>query len=157
MDKYPMTREGYDRLQKELKQLKGRDRPEVIKAIADAREHGDLSENAEYHAAKERQAFIEGRIMDLGAKSARADIIDITKMSGKMVRFGAKVTLVDEENDHEIIYRIVSDYEADLKNGFISIQSPIARAVIGRSEGDSVEVDTPKGIKYYEILSVDFA
>ena len=149
-----MTAAGFARLEEEYKRLKAIDRPEVIKAIAEAREHGDISENAEYHAARERQSFIEGRLAELEDKISRADIIDISRLSGNTVKFGAKVTLVDEESDDESTYQIVGEFEADVKKGKISVTSPIARAIIGKAVGDSVEVATPGGGKSYEILKV---
>jgi len=151
-----MTVDGYNRLETELKRLKTVERPNVIKAIATAREHGDLSENAEYHAAKERQAFIEGRVGELEEKIRMAEVIDPSKLSGKSVKFGARVTLADEDTDEETTYRIVGEHEADIKGGFLSITSPLARALIGKSVGDSVEVATPKGAKAYEIIKVRF-
>jgi len=151
-----MTAEGYARLDEELRYLKNTARPDVIKAIAEAREHGDLSENAEYHAARERQSFIEGRVAELEDKISRAQIIDPTKLSGDSVKFGATVTVVDEDTDEETTYQIVGETEADVKQGRIAITSPIARALVGKSVGDSVEVATPKGAKAYEILKVAF-
>jgi transcription elongation factor GreA len=156
MDKFPITVMGYAKLQDEIKHLKSVERPEVIKAIASARELGDLSENAEYHAAREKQGFIEGRIIDLEDKSARAEVIDATKLSGTMVKFGAHVKLLDEETDEVSSYTIVGEYEADISKGLISILSPIARGLIGKSQGDSVEIITPKGIRYYEIVKVEY-
>ena len=152
-----MTADGYANLQDELKRLKSVDRPAIIRAIAEARDHGDLSENAEYHAAKDRQAFIEGRVMDLEDKLSRAEVIDVSKLSGKTVKFGATVTLSDEDTDAKVKYQIVGDLEADAKRGRISISSPIARALIGKSAGDTVEVAAPGGAKSYEILKVQFA
>lgn len=151
-----MTAGGYDWLEEEVKHLKTVERPAVIKAIAEAREHGDLSENAEYHAAKERQGFIEGRVMELEDKIGRAEVIDVSKLSGSTVKFGATVTVVDEDTDEENKYQIVGDFEADVKEGRISISSPIARGLIGKSVGDSVEVATPGGGRSYEILKVEF-
>ena len=151
-----MTANGLTRLQDELKHLKQNERPAVIKAIAEAREHGDLSENAEYHAAREKQSFIEGRVMELEDKLARCEVIDISKLSGDVVRFGATVTLVDEDTDEELTYQLVGEWEADVKDGRLSISAPIARAVIGKSEGDSVEVATPAGDRSYEILKVRY-
>jgi len=151
-----MTLDGYDRLEVELKRLKTVERPDVIKAIATAREHGDLSENAEYHAAKERQAFIEGRVGELEEKIRLAEVIDVSQLSGKTVKFGAFVTLADEDTDEENTYQIVGEHEADIKGGFLSITSPLARALIGKSVGDSVEVPTPKGAKVYEVIGVKF-
>ncbi len=152
--KLPMTASGYEQLQEELKHLRSVERPAVIKAIAAAREHGDLSENAEYHAARERQSFIEGRVAELEDKVSRAEVIDVSKLSGDTVKFGATVTLVDEDTDEEMTYQLVGEDEADVKQGRIGITSPIARAIIGKSVGDSVEVDTPRGAKQYEILGV---
>ena len=156
MDKVPMTQNGYDKLVAELKDLKSNQRPAVIAAIAEAREHGDLSENAEYHAAREQQSFIEGRIQELEGVIGAADVIDITKFSGKTVKFGATVTIVDEETDEEKTVQIVGAYESDADNGQISLTSPIARALIGKSVGDSVTVRTPKGEADYEILDVEY-
>jgi transcription elongation factor GreA len=154
--KFPITVEGFARLEEELKNLRTVERPAISGAISRARELGDLSENAEYHAARERQSFIEGRILELEDKIARADIIDVSKLSGDTVKFGAKVTLIDEDTEEENSYRIVGEYEADLSQGMISIFSPIARALIGKKKGDSVEVVTPKGIKSYEIVEVEY-
>ena len=156
MNKIPMTVAGQMALDEELKRLKTIERPAVIAAISEAREHGDLSENAEYHAAKERQGWIEGRVQDLEDKLARAQVIDISKMSGDTVKFGATVTVVDEDTDKQAVYRIVGDFEADVKSGKLSISSPIARALIGKSAGDSVEVMTPGGGKSYEVLKISF-
>jgi len=157
MDRIPMTASGYKALEDEISHLKLVERPAVIKMIAEARSHGDLSENAEYHAAKERQAFIEGRVMDLEDKLSRADVIDVSKLSGKTVKFGAFVTLADEDTDAKVKYQIVGDLEADAKKGKISISSPIARALIGKAAGDTVEVSAPGGARSYEILKVQFA
>ena len=151
-----MTGEGYNRLQDELKRLKSIDRPAIIKAIAEARTHGDLSENAEYHAARERQSFIEGRVMELEDKISRAEVIDVSKLSGTLVKFGARVTLADEETDEEQTFQIVGEDEADIKQGRLSVTSPLARALIGKSKGDSVEVSTPRGAKSYEVVTVAF-
>ena len=156
MEKVPMTAEGLSPLQEELKRLKGQERPAVIKAISEAREHGDLSENAEYHAAKERQGFIEGRIGELEDIISRADVIDVSKLSGSTIKFGATVTVADEDTDEETTYQIVGPYEADLERQRISVQSPIARALIGLTVGDSTEVKAPGGIKSYEIIEVSF-
>ena len=156
MEKVPTTHTGYVKMEAELKKLKVEDRPTVIKAIAEAREHGDLSENAEYHAAREKQSFIEGRILELEDKISRAEVIDVSKLSGDTVKFGATVQLVDEDTDEEITYQIVGEYEADLKQRRIAITAPIARAMIGKAAGDSIEVTAPGGVKYYEILSVKF-
>lgn len=156
MTKIPMTAEGFSRLEEELKHLKSIERPAVIRAIAEAREHGDLSENAEYHAARERQSFIEGRLAELEDKIARAEVIDPKKLSGKQVMFGATVTLVDEDTDEKAKYQIVGPDESDINAGRISISSPLARALIGKSVGDSAEVSTPGGTKSYEIVKVAF-
>ena len=156
MDRLPMTSEGYNRLQEEAKRLKSVERPAIIRAIAEARTHGDLSENAEYHAARERQSFIEGRLMELEDKIARAEIIDTSKLSGSVVKFGATVTLADEETDEEQTFVIVGEDEADVKGGKLSVASPLARALIGKGKGDSVEVSTPRGAKSYEVVTVDF-
>ncbi len=155
MDKIPMTRGGFTALDDELKVLKSVDRPAVIRAIAEAREHGDLSENAEYHAAREKQSFIEGRIKELEGILSLAEVIDPTKFSGS-VKFGATVTLVDEDSDEQKTYRIVGETEADIENGLLNIRSPLARALIGKDEGDSVEVRTPGGQRSYEILKILF-
>ncbi|MFO1035707.1 MAG: transcription elongation factor GreA [Geminicoccaceae bacterium] len=154
--KIPMTPEGHARLSSELKRLKSTERPAVIKAIAAAREHGDLSENAEYHAARERQGFIEGRVMELEDKLARAEVIDINGLSGTRVTFGAKVKLVDEDTSEETSYQIVGPDEADIQAGLLSIQSPLAKAILGKEKGESVEVATPRGTRYFEILEVGF-
>lgn len=151
-----MTAVGYKRLQDELRHLKLVERPAVIKAIAEAREHGDLSENAEYHAARERQSFIEGRVQELEDKISRADVIDVSRLSGEMIKFGATVTVADEDTDEEIAYQIVGQDESDIKNGLLSITSPLARALIGKSVGDNVEVTTPNGSKSYEIVGVAY-
>jgi transcription elongation factor GreA len=156
MEKIPMTAEGYQALDAELKRLKTQDRPTVIQAIAEARQHGDLSENAEYHAAKERQAFIETRLAEIEDKIARAQVIDISKLSGKQVKFGATVQLVDEDSGDKAKYKIVGEDEADVKAGKVSITSPIARAMIGKEEGDVVEVMAPGGAKSYEIVKVKY-
>lgn len=154
MDKIPMTREGADSLEKELKNLKSVERPAVIEAIAEARAHGDLSENAEYSAAKERQSFIEGRIQELEAVISAIQIIDPSSMTGTTVRFGARVVVYDEGADIELSYQIVGHYEANADNGLISLNAPMARAMIGKSKGDLVEVRTPQGVKSYEIVEV---
>jgi len=151
-----MTADGAGQLREELKTLKTDERPAVIKAIAAAREHGDLAENAEYHAAREHQSFIEGRIAELEDQMSRIEVIDVKALKGKQVMFGATVTVADEETDEEKTYQIVSEYEADASKGRISVTSPIARALIGRSVGDSVEVTTPRGQKDYEIVKVQF-
>ena len=156
MEKVPMTAEGYRVLDEELKRLKSRERPNVIAAISEARSHGDLSENAEYHAAKERQGFIEGRIAELEDKISRAQVIDVSKLSGGQVKFGATVTVVDEDTEEESRYQIVGEHEADVKQGRITVTSPIARSLIGKEKGDVVEVNTPGGVKAYEILKVEW-
>ncbi|MAB00039.1 MAG: transcription elongation factor GreA [Stappia sp.] len=156
MDKVPMTNAGYAMLEKELKQRMSEERPRIIQAISEARSHGDLSENAEYHAAKEQQSLNEGRISELEDKLGRAEVIDVSKLSGDTVKFGATVTLVDEDTEEEKKYTIVGDVEADVKLGRISISSPIARALIGKSVGDSVEVTAPGGAHAYEIMEVKF-
>lgn len=150
-----MTRAGHTALDEELKQLKSVERPAVIKAIAEAREHGDLSENAEYHAAREKQSFIEGRVKELEAVLSRAEVIDPSKLSGA-IKFGATVHLVDEETDEEKTFQIVGENEADIERGLLNIRSPLARALIGKDEGDSVEVRTPGGEKNYEVLSIRY-
>jgi transcription elongation factor GreA len=156
MEKVPMTGEGYRTLDDQLKQLKSVERPSVIAAISEAREHGDLSENAEYHAAKERQGWIEGQIAEIEDKISRAQVIDVSKLSGDQVKFGATVTVVDEDTEDEGRYQIVGEHEADVKLGKISISSPIARAMISKAVGDVVEVNTPGGVKAYEILKVEW-
>ena len=155
MDKIPLTRAGHTALSEELKTLKSVERPAVIRAIAEAREHGDLSENAEYHAAREQQGFIEARVKELEAILGRADVFDPEKLSGS-IKFGATVKLVDEDTDEEKTYQIVGEAEADIESGKLNIASPLARALIGKDEGDSVEVRTPGGEKGYEVLSVDY-
>jgi transcription elongation factor GreA len=156
MERIPMTADGYKALEDEINHLKVVERPTVIRMIEEARAHGDLSENAEYHAAKDRQAFIEGRVVELEDKLSRADIIDISKLSGSTVKFGATVTLIDEDTDSKVKYQLVGDLEANAKKGRISISSPIARALIGKSKGDTVEVTAPGGARSYEILKVEF-
>ena len=156
IEKVPMTRTGFTRMEVELKRLKGVERPSVIQALEEARAHGDLSENAEYHAAKERQAFIESRIADLGSKVSRAQIIDTSSLAGKTVKFGATVTVVDEDDNATLEFQIVGEDEADIKERRLSVQSPLARALIGKSVGDEVEVPTPSGGKFYELLKVRF-
>ena len=154
MEKVPMTISGHANLEVELKRLMSEERPRIIQAISDARTHGDLSENAEYHAAKEAQSLNEGRIAELEDKLSRAEVIDVTKLSGKTVKFGATVTLIDEDTEEKKVYRIVGDVEADVKEGRVSISSPIARALIGKSAGDTVEVTAPGGARSYEILDI---
>lgn len=155
MEKIPMTRAGFDKLDSELKHLKSVERPAIIRAISEAREHGDLSENAEYHSAKEKQSFIEGRVKELEGAISLADVIDPTKMSGS-IKFGATIHLVDEDTDEKKTYQIVGEYEADIENGKLNIKSPLARAMIGKDEGDSVEVRTPGGDRSYEILKISY-
>ena len=156
MDRVPMTVSGYSALESELKTRQQEERPRIIQAIAEARSHGDLSENAEYHAAKESQSLNEGRIAELEDKLSRAEVIDVSKLGGSTVKFGATVTLVDEDTDEEKNYQIVGEIEADVKQGRVSITSPTARALIGKKVGDTVEVNTPGGGKSYEILNVSF-
>ena len=156
MEKVPITKTGYDALNAELKTKKSIERPAIIKAIAEAREHGDLSENAEYHSAKERQGFIEGRIKELVSLISRADVIEPAKMSGTIIRFGATVELVDENTDEERTFQIVGEPEADINAGRLNMRSPLARALIGKEEGDSIEVNTPGGARSYEVLSVRY-
>ena len=156
MENFPMTREGLLSLEDERRRLKNEERPAIIKAIAEAREHGDLSENAEYHAARERQSFIEGRLAELEDIISRADVIDTSKLSGETVRFGATVMVADEDTDEEITYKIVGSHEADINSGRLSITAPLARALIGKTVGDSVAVITPGGDKSYEICAVRF-
>lgn len=156
IQKIPITVAGYAKLETELKQLKTVDRPNVIEAIAEARSHGDLSENAEYSAARERQSFIEGRIQELEDKLSRADVIDPAKMSGDTIKFGATVRVVDEETDKEQTFQIVGEYEADIDSGLLALTAPLPRALIGKAVGDSVEVAAPKGRKAYEVLAVEY-
>lgn len=155
MDKIPLTRKGHAALSDELKKLKSVERPAVIRAIAEAREHGDLSENAEYHAAREKQGFIEGRVKELEAILGRADVFDPASLGGP-IKFGATVKLVDEDTEEEKTYQIVGEPEADIERGLLNIKSPLARALIGKETGDSVEVRTPGGEKSYEVLSIDY-
>jgi len=156
MERIPMTASGYKALEEEINQLKNVERHSVIAMIAEARAHGDLSENAEYHAAKERQSFIEGRVIELEDQIGRADVIDVSKLSGATVKFGATVTLIDVDTNDQRKYQIVGDFEAQPKNGRISISSPIARAIIGKSVGDTVEVAAPGGARSYEIQKVQW-
>ena len=156
LDRIPMTPDGFRTLEEELKRLKSVERPAVIKAISEARSHGDLSENAEYHAARERQSFIEGRLGELEDIISRADVIDVSKLSGKTVKFGATVKLIDEDTEEKVTYKIVGAHEADLSKGLISITSPTGRAMIGKTTGDMFEVQTPSGPKSYEVVSVSF-
>ncbi len=155
-NKIPMTPEGHAQLKEELQRLKLQERPAIIKALAEAREHGDLSENAEYHAARERQSFVEGRIAELETVIPLVEVVDVAKLSGDQVKFGARVTIVDEETEEEKTYRIVGAHEADMKVGSISISSPLAKALIGKKVGDSVEVPAPGGARAYEITAVAF-
>jgi transcription elongation factor GreA len=156
MDKFPMTVAGYAALEAELKRRQQEERPRIIQAIAEARSHGDLSENAEYHAAKESQSLNEGRIAELEDKISRAEVIDVSKLSGNTVKFGATVTLIDEDTEAERAYQIVGESEADVKSGKVSVTSPIGRALIGKKVGDTVEVNTPGGGKSYEVLKIAF-
>lgn len=156
MQKFPITDKGYAEMIKELRNLKTNERPKVITAIAEAREQGDLSENADYQAAREKQAFIEGRIKELEDKVARSEVIDVAKLSGDVIKFGATVELVDCDTDEKTSYQIVGEYESNLEQGLISFTSPLAKALIGKSVGDYVEVSTPKSFKEYEILAVKF-
>ena len=155
MDKVPMTQRGHDLLVAELKDLKGHQRPAIIEAIAEARAHGDLSENAEYHAAKEQQSFIEGRIEELESVLSRADVIDPSKLSGDKVMFGATITVIDDD-DKKATYQIVGEHESDIKSGKLAIAAPLARALIGKKQGDMVEVTTPKGQQSYEVAQVAY-
>lgn len=156
MERVPITVEGFKQLEAELQRLKGEERPRIIAAISEARSHGDLSENAEYHAAKEAQGMNEAKVAELEDKVNRADIVDVTKLSGTTIKFGATVTLVDEDTDEKVKYKIVGDTEASIKDGKVSISSPIARALIGKSKGDSAEVTTPKGSRSYQILKLEW-
>ena len=155
MEKVPMTKTGHSAVETELKHLKSIERPAIIKAIAEAREHGDLSENAEYHSAREKHSFIAGRIKDLESILSLAEVIDPASMSGA-IKFGATVTIVDEETDEEKTWQIVGEHEANIENNLLNIRSPIARALIGKEEGDSVEVRTPGGQKSYEVVSISY-
>jgi transcription elongation factor GreA len=156
MDKVPVTALGFAQMEEEVWQLKTVERPSIIKAIAEAREHGDLSENAEYHSAREKQSFIEGRVLELEDKISRAEVIDVTKLTGDDVKFGSTVTVVDEDTDEEATYQIVGEVEADIKANKLSITAPLARAMVSKKVGASVEVSTPKGVKYYEILNIQY-
>lgn len=157
MEKFPITLDGYQKLEADLKKLKNEERPAIIQAIAEARAHGDLSENAEYHSAKDRQGWIESQILELEDKFTRAEVIDVAKLNGKTVKFGATVTLIDEDTEEKKVWQIVGDFEADIKERKISISSPIARALIGKDEGDSAEVAAPNGARVFEIAKVKFA
>ncbi len=156
MEKIPMTGPGLTQLEEELTRLKNKARPAIIRAIASAREHGDLSENAEYHAARERQSFVEGRIIKLEDITSRAEVIDTSQLSDGVIRFGARIVLIDEDNDEKATYQIVGSEEADIAEGRLSVTSPLAKALIGKSVGDSVEVTTPRGSKSYEIVTVKY-
>ena len=156
MERIPMTAEGFRNMEAELQRLKAVERPRIIQAIAEARAHGDLSENAEYHSAKEAQGMNEARVADLEDKLSRADVVDTTSLSGETVKFGATVTLVDEDTEEKVTYKIVGDLEANLKDRKISISSPIARALIGKVVGDTTEVITPKGARSFEVLKVEW-
>ncbi|MDA7428252.1 transcription elongation factor GreA [Primorskyibacter aestuariivivens] len=156
MEKIPMTRAGFTALETELKKLKSVERPAIIQAIAEARELGDLKENAEYHSAREKQGFIEGRIKELEGVLGLAEVIDPSKLSGS-IKFGATVTVVDEDTDEEKTWQIVGEHEANVEKGLLNVKSPIARALIGKEEGDSVEVRTPGGVKDYEILKISYS
>ena len=156
VEKIPMTATGYAALEEELKHRTSVDRPRIIEHIAEARSHGDLSENAEYHAAKEEQSHNEGRIAEIEDKLARADIIDISKLSGDTIKFGATVTLIDEDTEKKAVWQIVGEVEADIENGLLNMRSPLARALIGKEDGDSVEVKTPGGTRSYEVLSIRY-
>lgn len=156
MEKLPITAAGHAALIEELRRRQQEERPRIIQMIAEARAHGDLSENAEYHSAKEQQSLNEGRIAELEDKIARADVIDLSKLSGKTIKFGATVTLVDEDTEEKVKYKIVGDFEANLREGKISISSPIARGLIGKSKGETCEVTTPKGPRSFEILKVEW-
>ncbi len=155
MEKIPLTAKGFAKLDAELKRLKSVDRPEIIRAIAEAREHGDLSENAEYHAARERQSFTEGRIKELEGMIGRSEIIDVSRLSGP-VKFGATVVLLDEDTEQEKTYQIVGEAEASIEQGLLNMKSPLAMALIGKEPGDSIEVRTPGGLRSYEIRTVSF-
>ena len=156
MERVPMTIEGFKKLEEELHRLKAEERPRIIQSISEARAHGDLSENAEYHAAKEAQGMNEAKVAELEDKISRADIVDTTKLSGSTVKFGATVTLVDEDTEEKVKYKIVGDLEASVRDGKISISSPIARALIGKAKGETAEVTTPKGARSYEVLKVEW-
>ncbi|HEX2843105.1 transcription elongation factor GreA [Hyphomicrobium sp.] len=156
MERVPMTVEGFQFLEAELQRLKAEERPRIIQAIAEARAHGDLSENAEYHAAKEAQGMNEAKVAELEDKIGRAEVVDTSKLSGTSIKFGATVTLVDEDTEEKVKYKIVGDLEANVREGKISISSPIARALIGKSTGDTAEVTTPKGARSYEVLKIEW-
>ena len=155
MEKIPLTKAGFDKLNEELRQLKSTERPNIIKAISEAREHGDLSENAEYHAAKEKQSFIEGRVKELESIISLAEVINVSKLVGP-IKFGATVELIDEETEESKVYQIVGEYEADIENNLLNLRSPLARALITKEEGDSVEVNTPGGRRSFEIIKIKY-
>jgi transcription elongation factor GreA len=155
MDKIPLTKAGFDKLNEELRQLKRTERPNIIKAISEAREHGDLSENAEYHAAKEKQSFIEGRVKELESIISLAEVINVSKLAGP-IKFGATVELIDEETEERKVYQIVGEYEADIENNLLNLKSPLAKALIAKEEGDSVEVNTPGGRRSFEIIKIEY-
>ena len=155
MDKIPLTKSGFDKLNEELRQLKSTERPNIIKAISEAREHGDLSENAEYHAAKEKQSFIEGRVKELESIISLAEVINVSKLAGP-IKFGATVELIDEETEERKVYQIVGEYEADIENNLLNLKSPLAKALIAKEEGDSVEVNTPGGRRSFEIIKIEY-
>jgi len=155
MDKIPLTKSGFDKLNEELRQLKSTERPNIIKAISEAREHGDLSENAEYHAAKEKQSFIEGRVKELESIISLAEVINVSKLAGP-IKFGATVELIDEETEERQVYQIVGEYEADIENNLLNLRSPLAKALIAKEEGDSVEVNTPGGRRSFEIIKIKY-
>ena len=156
MDKYPVTKVGFARMESELKKMRTQDRPAVIAAISSAREHGDLSENAEYHSAREKQSFLEGRIAELEAYVSRAEVIDVSKISDTVIRFGATVLLLDQESDETKKYQIVGEPEADIRQSLLSLTAPISRALMGKSVGDDVEVKTPRGVRYYEVKNIEY-
>ena len=156
MEKFPITATGFATMEAELKTLKTVERGNIIKAIAEARAHGDLKENAEYHAAREKQSFTEGRILELEARIAGAEVIDVAKLSGDVVKFGATVNLLDEDSEETVTYQLVGEYEADIRRSMLSFTAPLSRALIGKKKGDSIEVHTPKGTKNYEIIEVKF-
>jgi len=156
VERFPISKEGMNKLEIELNNLRFVERPNIIKSISEARAHGDLSENAEYHAAKEKQGFIEAKISELEDKISRAEIIDISQVRGEQVKYGASIRLLDEDTEKEITYKIVSEYEADVSKGMISITSPLSKALIGKKVNESLEFNTPKGIRYYKIMSVDY-
>ena len=156
VERFPISKEGMNKLEIELNNLRFVERPNIIKSISEARAHGDLSENAEYHAAKEKQGFIEAKISELEDKISRAEIIDISQVRGEQVKYGASIRLLDEDTGKEIAYKIVSEYEADVSKGMISITSPLSKALIGKKVNESLEFNTPKGIRYYKIMSVDY-